>query len=83
MITMAEMHPYRKKDLFRRLNAYLGMTLGEADSNHVFDRTIKPVSYTPLDVYKRQVYPVPQAEYFASLPTAPVSSLYPKEPPIM
>ena len=38
---MAEMHPYRKKELYQRLKAYLGMTLGEADSNNVFDRTIK------------------------------------------
>lgn len=33
------MHPYRKKDLYDRLSAYIGLTLGEADSKHVFDRT--------------------------------------------
>ena len=58
---MAEMHPYRKKDLFRRLRAYLGKTLGEADSNNVFDRTIKHPKITGIagDVVEQSILGYP------------------------
>ena len=61
MIIMAEMHPYRKKDLFQRLNAYLGKTLGEADSNNVFDRTIKHPKITGIagDVVEQSILGYP------------------------
>lgn len=61
MIIMAEMHPYRKKDLFQRLNAYLGKTLGEADSNNVFDRTIKYPKITGIagDVVEQSILGYP------------------------
>ena len=36
---MSEIHEFRRKDLIRRLEAYLNKTLGEADVNHVFDKT--------------------------------------------
>lgn len=54
---MAEMHPYRKKELYQRLKAYLGMTLGEADSNNVFDRTIKHPKITGIagDVVEQSI----------------------------
>ena len=58
---MAEMHPYRKSDLYRRLSAYLGMTLGEADVNHVFDRTIKHPKITGIagDVVEQSILGYP------------------------
>ena len=58
---MAEMHPYRKNDLFQRLNAYLGKTLGEADSNNVFDRTIKHPKITGIagDVVEQSILGYP------------------------
>lgn len=61
MNIMAEMHPYRKKDLYQRLNAYLGMTLGEADSNKVFDRTIKHPKITGIagDVVEQSILGYP------------------------
>lgn len=58
---MAEIHPYRKIDLFSRLNAHLGMTLGEADVNHVFDRTIKHPKITGIagDVVEQSILGYP------------------------
>ena len=58
---MAEMHPYKKKELIRRLSAYLGMTLGEADSNHVFDKTIKHPKITGIagDVVEQSILGYP------------------------
>lgn len=58
---MAEMHPYRKKELYQRLKAYLGMTLGEADSNNVFDRTIKHPKITGIagDVVEQSILGYP------------------------
>ena len=58
---MAEMHPYRKKDLFQKLNTYLGKTLGEADSNNVFDRTIKHPKITGIagDVVEQSILGYP------------------------
>lgn len=58
---MAEMHPYRKKELYQRLKAYLGMTLGEADSNNVFDKTIKHPKITGIagDVVEQSILGYP------------------------
>ena len=58
---MAEMHPYRKRELYQRLKAYLGMTLGEADVNHVFDRTIKHPKITGIagDVVEQSILGYP------------------------
>lgn len=61
MITMAEMHPFRKKDLYQRLMAYVGMTLGEADTNNVFTKTIKFPKITGIagDVVEQSILGYP------------------------
>lgn len=58
---MAEMHPYSKKDLFHKLDAHLGMTLGEADLNHVFDKTLKHPKITGIagDVVEQSILGYP------------------------
>lgn len=58
---MAEMHPYNKRALIQRLNVYLGMTLGEADSKNVFERTIKHPKITGIagDVVEQSILGYP------------------------
>lgn len=54
---MAEMHPYRKKDLINKLNPYIGMTLGEADTNNIFEKTKKHPKITGIagDVVEQSI----------------------------
>ena len=58
---MAEMHPFNKIDLCRRLRAYIGMTLGEADVKRVFDRTIEHPKITGIagDVVEQSILGYP------------------------
>ena len=58
---MAEMHPFKRKDLSRRLNSYIEKTLGEADVNHVFDKTLKHPKITGIagDVVEQSILGYP------------------------
>ena len=58
---MADMHPYKKTELIRILSAYLGKTLGEADVNNVFDKTIKHPKITGIagDVVEQSILGYP------------------------